>query len=84
MNDDLVGVFTAQGEVEETQVKSFLSAHGIPSITQGEALRKTHAFTLNGLGAAQIMVERRHEEEARRLLAEAERGEFNIDEAPDL
>jgi len=80
MNDDLVVVFTAQGEVEETQVRSFLSAHGIPSVTHGEALRKTHAFTLNGLGAAQIMVAREHESEARRLLAEAEDGEFNLED----
>ena len=81
MNEDLVVVFTAQGEVEELQVRSFLRAHGIPSLTHGEALRKTHAFTLDGLGAVQIMVAREHEDEARRLLAEAEDGRFSLEDS---
>jgi hypothetical protein len=84
MNEDLVVVFTAQGEVEEGQVRSFLSAHGIPSMTHGEALRKTHAFTLDGLGAAQIMVARDHEAEARRLLAEAESGQFTLEDPSEI
>ncbi len=84
MNDELVVVFTAQGEVEETQVRSFLAAHGIPSMTHGEALRKTHAFTLDGLGAAQIMVAKENEAEALRLLHDAEQGAFNLEDLSEI
>jgi hypothetical protein len=73
-------VYTAQGEFEETQVQSFLAAHDIPTTTRGEALRKTHGLTLDGLGQVEILVAPEHEEAARRLLEEAERGEFTLDD----
>ena len=78
MNGDLVVVFTAQGELEETQVRSFLGAHNIPTSTRGEALRHTHGLTLDGLGAVEIMVAAEHETTARQLLDQAERGELTI------
>jgi len=31
MNEDLVVVYTAQGEFDETQVRSFLAAHATPT-----------------------------------------------------
>ena len=82
MNDPVI-VFMAQGEIEETQVRSFLSAHDIPTFVQGEALRKTHGLTLNGLGAVEILVAAEHEHQARELLAHAERGELALDDSPD-
>jgi len=81
MNEELVVVFTAQGELEETQVRSFLAAHDIPTSTRGEALRHTHGLTLDGLGAVEIMVAAEHEDEARRLLDQAERGELTLDDS---
>jgi len=81
MNGDLVVVFTAQGELEETQVRSFLAAHDIPTSTRGEALRHTHGLTLDGLGAVEIMVAAEHEATARLLLDQAERGEFTLDDS---
>jgi hypothetical protein len=82
MNEDPVVVYTAQGEFDETQVRSFLAAHDIPTSTRGEALRHTHSFTLDGLGAVEIMVAAEHEAEARRLLDQAERGELTLDDLP--
>ena len=79
MNEDLVVVYTAQGEFDETQVRSFLAAHDIPTSTRGEALRHTHGLTLDGLGAVEIMVAAEHEATARLLLDQAERGEFTIE-----
>ena len=81
MNGDLVVIFTAQGEFEETQVRSFLAAHDIPTSTRGEALRHTHGLTLNGLGAVEIMVAAEHETTARQLLDQAERGELTLDDS---
>jgi hypothetical protein len=80
VNHDWSVVFTAQGEVEETQVRSFLAAHGIPTTTRGEALRKTHGLTLDGLGQVEILVAPEHEDEACRLLEKVQRGEFTIDD----
>ena len=81
MNGDLVVIFIAQGELEETQVRSFLAAHDIPTSTRGEALRHTHGLTLNGLGAVEIMVAAEHETTARQLLDQAERGELTLDDS---
>lgn len=82
MNDPIT-VFMAQGELEETQVRSFLAAHDIPTMVQGEALRKTHGLTLNGLGAVEILVAAEHAEEAQRLLAAADRGELFLDDSAE-
>jgi hypothetical protein len=82
--DGPVIIFTAQGEIEETQVRSFLAAHDIPTFVQGEALRKTHGLTLNGLGAVEILVAAEHEREARALLAQAERGELALDDSSEV
>ena len=84
MRDDLVVVYTAQGELEETQVRSFLAAHDIPTFVRGEALRKTHALTLDGLGAVEVLVAHEHAEEARRLLDAVERGDLTLDESAEV
>ena len=83
MNAPVV-IFRAQGEQEETQVRSFLLAHDIPTIVQGEALRKTHGLTLNGLGEVEILVAAEHAEKARRLLAAAERGDLALDPSAEV
>ena len=75
-------VFVAQGEVEEAQVRMFLEAHGIPSTVRGEALRKTHAFVLDGLGAVNIQVATEDAERARELLEAVARGDLNLE--PDV
>ena len=72
MSTDPVIVATVQGEFEEQALRTFLEAHGIPTIVRGEALRKTHAFVLDGLGAVEILVAPEHELEARDLEVSAE------------
>ena len=73
-------VFTANGELQAQQVRAFLEAAGIPSITRGEALRKTHGFTLDGLGTVDILVAEDDLEEARTLLDSVEAGTFRLSE----
>jgi len=80
MEQQPVVVYTAQGGSEEEQVVTFLGAHGIPTSTRGEALRHTHAFVLDGLGAVEILVASEHAAEARRLLEGVEKGEFALDD----
>jgi hypothetical protein len=81
MDHEWIVVYTAQGELEETQVRSFLSAHDIATATRGEALRKTHGLTLDGLGEVEILVAPEQADEARSLLEEAERGTFTLDDS---
>jgi hypothetical protein len=80
MEHEWIIVHTAQGELEETQVRSFLNAHGIPTSIRGEALRKTHGLTLDGLGQVEILVAPEHAADARALLAAAEQGDLRISE----
>jgi hypothetical protein len=80
MDHEWIVVYTAQGELEETQVRSFLAAHNISTTTRGEALRKTHGLTLDGLGEVEILVAPEHADEARSLLEEADRGTFTLDD----
>ena len=81
MEDGWIIVYTAQGELEETQVSTFLNAHGIPTSTRGEALRKTHGLTLDGLGQVEILVPPEKADEARALLEAAEQGDLALRKA---
>jgi len=78
MNHEPVVVASVQGEIEEQQLRTFLEANGIPTVVRGEALRKTHAFILNGLGAVEIMVAPEHAVAARDLIAKVESGELEL------
>lgn len=80
VSDEYVVVSTAQGQFDEGQLRAFLEANGIPTQTRGETLRITHGFSLDGLGAVEILVPREHAETARDLLARAERGELRIED----
>jgi len=73
-----VVVTTVQGEIEELQLRAFLEANGIPTVVRGEALRKTHAFILDGLGAVEIMVAPEHAAAARDLIARVEAGDLAL------
>jgi hypothetical protein len=84
MDDGFVVVHTAQGDLEEQQVRSFLAAHGIASEVRGEALRKTHGLTLDGLGAVEILVAAAAADEARSLLDGVARGDFRLEDSAEI
>jgi len=73
-------VHTAQGEFEAQLVKAFLQDRGVPCRFGGEALRKTHGLTLDGLGEVRIFVAQSDAGKARELLAQVASGELQIDE----
>ena len=81
--DRYVVVSTVQGQFIEAQLKSFLEAHDIPCQLRGESLRVTHAISIDGIGAADVLVPAALADKARALLAEAERGELTIDDTTD-
>ncbi len=78
MDLEPIVVATVQGEFEEQALRTFLEANGIPTVVRGEALRKTHAFVLDGLGAVAIMVAPEHAAAARDLIAKVEAGELEL------
>ena len=77
---DKASVFVASGEIHAQQVQGFLEAAGIASELKGEALRKTHGLTIDGLGMVEVIVSSEDEAQARALLASAELGAFRLDD----
>ena len=80
MDPEEIEVAVVQGEAEEQQLCTFLEAHGVTPRVVGEALRKTHAFVLDGLGEVRILVPREQEQLARDLIERVESGELAIEE----
>ena len=68
--DRYVVVSTVQGQFVEAQIKAFLEAYEIPCQLRGEALRVTHAISIDGIGAAEILVPAALANKARTLLAQ--------------
>jgi len=77
-DSQLQRVFVASGEVEAQQIRAFLEAAGIATAERGEALRKTHGLTVDGLGAVDILVSEADAAQAREMLASAEAGAFRL------
>lgn len=78
-----VRVATVHGPFEEAQICSFLQGNGIPVRVRGEALRRTHAITVDGIGAAQVEVPAQFAQAARELIAMADRGELELADDAD-
>jgi hypothetical protein len=73
-------VAIVNGNLEADQVRAFLEAHGIQVLVLGEAIRSTHGFALDGLGAVTIEVAEEDADRARQLLAAADAGELRLEE----
>jgi len=52
----------------------------LPCELLGEALRKTHGLTIDGLGEVEVHVAPRHVEQALELLARVDAGEMQIED----
>ena len=79
VTEDFVVVSTVQGQFTEQQIRAFLEANGIPTHVRGETLRTTYGISVDGIGTVQILVARELADEARDLLARAERGELALE-----
>ena len=83
MADKPTLVVTASGELEAQQIKNFLESNGITCTFWGEALRKTHGLTIDGLGNVEIHAAEEDVQRAKDLLAAADSGEFEIPDEGD-
>jgi hypothetical protein len=66
---DLVLVYTAQGELEASVIKSHLESEGIPVLLKWEALGRVTGLTMDGLGQVKIMVPQEFAEDARLIIS---------------
>lgn len=82
-HEGYVVVSTVQGPFVEAQIKAFLEAHDIPCQLRGEAVRRIYPISVDGIGAAEVLVPSERANEARELIARAERGELAIHDTPD-
>ena len=82
--EPFIAVSTVQGQFAEEQVRAFLEANGIPTEVRGETLRAMYGISIDGLGSVEILVPQERADEARDLLARAERGDLAlaIDQEP--
>ena len=84
MDDHMVCVYAANGQILAQQVRAFLEASGVPSMLRGESLSKTHGLTLDELGKVEVLVAQVDEQRAQALLASAESGAFQLSEDADV
>ena len=80
MTDERTCIRRVSGEGEAQQIRAFLNAHDLPCELLGEALRKTHGLTIDGLGEVEVHVAPRHVDEALKLLARVDAGEMQIED----
>ena len=83
--EPFIAVSSVQGQFAEEQVRAFLEANAIPTEVRGETLRATYGISIDGLGSVEILVPQERADEARDLLARAERGDLAlaVDQEPD-
>jgi hypothetical protein len=68
-NIELVEVWVAHGEVDAQMIRSLLEGDGIEAMLSGEAVRLTHAVTIDGLAEVKILVREEDAERAREVIA---------------
>jgi hypothetical protein len=77
-NAEYVAITTVQGQLQLSQIRSFLEFNGIPTEAQGESTRNIYGFTVDGLAAAQVLVPKEQADAAVELLREADHGDLVI------
>ncbi|HET9129797.1 MAG TPA: DUF2007 domain-containing protein [Terriglobia bacterium] len=77
-NTEYVPVTTVEGQLQLSQIRSFLESNGIPSEVKGESTRNIYGLTLDGLAAAEVLVPKDQAATAIELLREADHGDLVI------
>lgn len=75
-----VALLRVNGAAAAETILAALRVNGIPARSAGEALGSVYGLTLDGLGEVVILVPHEYEEQARALLAAADRHELEIAE----
>ncbi len=79
-----VELIRVPGGVNAESIVTALRGRGIPARSHGEPIGKIYGLTLDGLGEVSIFVPEEYLEQARSILAAAERGDLFLgDDAAD-
>ena len=68
MDEKLVDVFSASGEMEAHVIKGLLESNGVPCILKSDAATSVHAFTVDGMGEVKVAVWESRVDEAKRII----------------
>ncbi|MFQ5987681.1 MAG: DUF2007 domain-containing protein [Dehalococcoidia bacterium] len=68
MDDKLVEVYRASGEMEAHLIKGLLESHGIRCLLRSDAAFSVHPFTVDGMGEVTVSVLESMAEEARKII----------------
>ena len=71
LNEKLIEVYKAHGEMEAQVIKAKLESNGIPALLKSTAAPSVHAFIIDGLGEYYVMVPEAAFEEAQNILNES-------------
>ena len=77
MDMNWVKVYTSEGQLQAHMIKNFLEACDIHAEIFQESVGVTYGLTVGPLGAVDIYVEAKYEEEALKLLESMENGELD-------
>lgn len=76
-------VYVAQGILEAESIKIFLESYGIPSFINQESAGLAYGLTVGALGAAEILVQTKFVEEAKKAIKEMEDGKLDLNSKND-
>ena len=79
----LVHVYTASGQLEGQMIRIFLESQGINAMVNEEGAGTTFGLGVGPLAEAEIYVPELQAEQARQLLDELERGEYELPDAEE-
>ena len=74
INEKMVEIYRATGDIEAQVIKSLLESYGIPCLMKSEAAPSVHMFAVDGMGEVRVMVWESMAEKARLLI----RGDDNV------
>jgi len=69
----MVEIYRAKGEMEARVIESKLASYGIPCLLKSNAAFSAHAFVVDGMGEARIMVWESMATAARNVISGEER-----------
>jgi hypothetical protein len=75
---EYVPLTTAQGQLEISQLQSFLESNGIPTELRWESAGNLYGITVNDLSSATVLVPREQASAAFELLEQARHGELAL------
>jgi hypothetical protein len=76
-------VYTANGQLQAETIRIFLESFGIDARILQESAGAVYGLTVGPMGETQVIVPEEQAQNALELLAEMEKGDFEIKDDPD-